>query len=166
MRSVVCMELAGDGGMTRYPAHSFSSSGTWLLSVLRIMAGFLFIAHGTQKLFNFPPSPAGPAELSSLMWLAGLIEVVGGGLLLLGLLTRPVAFVLSGEMAWAYFRAHAPQAFWPVLNGGELAALYCFLFLYFAAAGAGPISLDAMLASWRWRTHERLHPPQVHAGHA
>ena len=137
-----------------------------LQSVLRIVAGFLFIAHGTQKLFNFPPSPRGPVELESLMGFAGVLEVVGGGLLLVGLLTRPVAFVLAGEMAWAYFKAHAPQGFWPVLNGGELAALYSFLFLYFAAAGPGPISVDAMIAARQGRMHQPLHQPRAHAGHA
>jgi putative oxidoreductase len=116
-----------------------------LLSVLRIVAAFLFILHGTQKLFAYPVSqPRDPAALLSLMGLAGILEVFGGLLLLLGLFTRPVAFVLAGEMAVAYFKSHAPQAFWPILNRGELAALYCFLFLYFAAVGGGPWSLDAL----------------------
>jgi putative oxidoreductase len=118
---------------------------TRLLSVLRIVAAFLFILHGTQKLFAYPVSqPRDPAALLSLMGLAGILEVFGGLLLLLGLFTRPVAFVLAGEMAVAYFKSHAPQAFWPILNRGELAALYCFLFLYFAAVGAGPWSMDAL----------------------
>lgn len=117
-----------------------------LVSVLRIVAGFLFIAHGTQKLFGIPMAmPGGPAPLQSLAGAAGAIETIGGALLLVGLLTRPVAFLLSGEMAVAYFMMHAPQGFWPLANQGELAVLYCFLFLYFAAAGAGPWSLDALL---------------------
>ena len=117
-----------------------------LLSVLRIVAGFLFIAHGTQKLFGIPVAmPGGPAPLQSLAGAAGVIEVIGGALLLVGLLTRPIAFLLSGEMAVAYFKMHSSQSFWPIVNQGELAVLYCFLFLYFAAAGAGPWSLDALL---------------------
>src|SRR5215218_9876835 len=119
--------------------------GPRLLSVLRIVAAFLFMSHGTQKLFGFPASePRDPAALLSLMGVAGFLEVFGGLLLLLGLLTRPVAFLLAGEMAVAYFRSHAPQGFWPLLNRGELAALYCFLFLYLAAAGGGLWSLDAL----------------------
>ena len=123
-----------------------------LLSVLRIVAGFLFIVHGTQKLFGLPIGmPGGPASLQSLTGAAGVIEVVGGALLLLGLLTRPVAFILSGEMAFAYFMVHAPNGFWPIVNQGELAALYCFLFLYFSAAGAGPWSVDALIFNRRRR---------------
>ncbi len=121
-----------------------------LLSALRIVAAFLFMLHGTGKLFAFPVSePREPAELFSLMGLAGVLEVFGGLLLLLGLFTRPVAFVLAGEMAVAYFKSHAPQGFWPNLNGGELAALYCFLFLYLAAAGGGAWSLDRVLSRSR-----------------
>ena len=121
--------------------------GAQLLSVLRIVAAFLFILHGTQKLFAFPVSePRDPAAIVSLMGLAGILEVFGGSLLLLGLFTRPVAFLLAGEMAVAYFKSHAPQGFWPILNRGELAALYCFLFLYLAAVGAGPWSLDALMS--------------------
>jgi putative oxidoreductase len=121
-----------------------------VLSVLRLVTGFLFIVHGTQKLFGVPaPMPGGPADLHSLMGAAGLLETIGGTLMLLGLLTRPVAFVLAGEMAVAYFMQHAPRGFWPLLNGGEPAVLYCFLFLFFSAAGAGPFSLDALIGSWR-----------------
>ena len=121
-----------------------------LLSVLRIVVGFLFIVHGTQKLFGFPAAmPGGPAPMFSLIGIAGLMETIGGALMIVGLMTRPVAFLLAGEMAVAYFRAHAPQSFWPLLNRGELAALYSFTFLYFSAAGGGPWSLDAMIARAR-----------------
>lgn len=113
-----------------------------LLSVLRIVAAFLFIAHGTQKLFGFPVARSSPLDLWSLIGVAGVLETVGGALLLVGLFTRPVAFVMSGLMAFAYFIAHAPQGFWPIVNRGELAALYAFVFLYLAAAGGGPWSLD------------------------
>jgi putative oxidoreductase len=116
-----------------------------LRSVLRIVAGFLFMAHGTQKLFGAPVAgPRDPVELFSLVGVAGGLETFGGLLLVLGLFTRPVAFLLSGEMAVAYFLRHQPQGFWPILNRGELSALYCFLFLYFAAEGGGPWSLDAL----------------------
>ena len=117
-----------------------------LLSILRIVAALIFMAHGTQKLFGFPAPPASglPAAMS-LPWFAGVLELVGGALLALGLLTRPVAFVLSGEMAFAYFIGHAPRNLYPVLNGGDAAILYCFVFLYLAAAGPGPWSLDAIL---------------------
>jgi putative oxidoreductase len=114
-----------------------------LLSVLRIMTALLFMAHGTVKLFGFPDTGKPGPELFSLMGLAGTLEVVGGVLLVLGLFTRPVAFILSGQMAVAYFMAHAPQNFFPIKNGGESAILFCFVFLYLAAAGAGSWSLDA-----------------------
>ncbi len=121
-----------------------------LLSVLRIIAGFLFMAHGSQKLLGFPAGPdMRQPELMSLPGLAGVLELFGGALLLLGLFTRPVAFVLSGLMAVAYFMAHAPQGFWPILNRGELAVLYCFVFLYLSAAGGGEWSLDRLLRSSR-----------------
>lgn len=114
-----------------------------MLSVLRIVSALIFFAHGTQKLLGFPASDMNPAMLS-LPWIAGLLELVGGGLLILGLFTRPVAFVLSGEMAVAYWMAHAPQSPFPALNGGDAAILYCFVFLYLVFAGPGPWSLDAM----------------------
>ena len=115
------------------------------------MAGLLFMAHGTQNLFGFPagPKPRRTLPLTSLMGFAGVLEFVGGLLLLLGLFTRPVAFVLSGMMAVAYFMRHAGRGFWPATNGGELAALYCFVFLYFVFAGGGPWSLDRLLRRGR-----------------
>lgn len=122
-----------------------SSWAPYLRSVMRIVVAFTFMAHGTQKLFAFPP-PAKPGPpMNALIMTAGVLEFVGGLLLLFGLFTRPVAFVLSGMMAVAYFMVHAPQGFWPLLNGGELAVVYCFVFLYLAAAGGGPWSLDAVL---------------------
>jgi putative oxidoreductase len=117
-----------------------------LLSILRIVAAFLFIQFGTAKLFAFPAAvmpEGGTAPMWSLAWVAGALEVFGGLFILIGLFTRPVAFLLSGEMAFAYFIGHAPQGFWPVLNQGHPAILFCFVFLYFSAAGGGPWSLDA-----------------------
>jgi putative oxidoreductase len=116
-----------------------------LLSILRIMAGLLFLQHGTAKHFKFPVVPMfAKLELMTLPGIAGVIEIVGSLLLIVGLFTRTTAFVLSGLMAAAYFIAHAPRGFYPILNAGELAALYCFVFLYIAAAGPGPWSYDAM----------------------
>jgi putative oxidoreductase len=118
-----------------------------MLSVFRIVVGLLFMLHGTQKMFGFPPSErARPFELMSQMGLAGVLETFGGALIVLGLLTRPVAFILAGEMAVAYFQAHFPRGFFPTRNGGEGAVLFCFSFLYLMLAGAGPWSVDAMLA--------------------
>jgi putative oxidoreductase len=114
-----------------------------LHAVLRIVAGFLFFQHGLPKLFGGFGSK-GPAELFSQMGLAGIIEVFGGAAILLGLFVGLVAFIASGEMAVAYFQAHLPRGLWPVANGGELAAIFCFVFLYFAATGAGKWSLDAL----------------------
>jgi len=116
-----------------------------LLSVLRIMSALLVLQHGTMKLLNFPAGAMNDTAIGSLSGIAGLIELVGGLLLLVGLFTRPAAFLLSGMTAAAYFMAHAPQGFFPILNGGELAALYCFVFLFLAAAGGGPWSLDRTL---------------------
>jgi putative oxidoreductase len=113
-----------------------------LYALLRIVAGFLFFQHGLPKLFGGFGSK-GPVELTSQMGLAGVIEVFGGAAIALGLFTSPIAFIASGEMAVAYFQAHVPRGFWPIENGGELAALYCFVFLYFAAAGSGKWSLDS-----------------------
>ncbi len=112
-----------------------------VLSVLRIVAALLFLQHGLVKLFGFPVP--GPAHLPPLIDVAALIEVTGSLLLLVGLFTRPVAFIMSGEMAFAYFIAHAPRNFFPIANGGDPAILYCFIFLYLAFAGGGPWSLDA-----------------------
>ena len=120
----------------------------YLLSVLRIMVAFLFMQVGSAKLFAFPAAVmpgGGTAPLTSLPGIAGFLEVFGGALIMLGLFTRPVAFLLSGEMAFAYFLGHAPQGFWPVLNQGQPAVFYCFFFLYLSAAGAGPWSVDARL---------------------
>ena len=118
-----------------------------ILSILRIVLGLLYMQHGLFKIFGFPPgqTPAKPYVLMSLVpGLAGLLELIGGALVAIGLFTRIVAFILSGEMAFAYFMAHAPRAFYPYSNGGELAVLYCFAFLYLAFAGGGPWSLDAL----------------------
>jgi putative oxidoreductase len=115
-----------------------------VLSLVRIVSAFLFMAHGTQKMFGFPAEQRYPFELFSLSGVAGVLEVVGGLLLLMGLFTRPVAFLLSGQMAFAYFIAHAPQGFWPLNNGGELATMFSFVFLYFAFAGGGSWSLDSL----------------------
>lgn len=114
----------------------------YIYALLRIVAGFLFLLHGWQKLFGGWGRP--PMELMSQMGLAGLIELIGGTMIALGLFTSPVAFIASGEMAVAYFQQHFPQGFWPIQNGGELAALYCFVFLYFAAIGSGRWSVDSL----------------------
>jgi putative oxidoreductase len=113
-----------------------------VLSILRIVAALIFMEHGTQKLLGFPPGDRPQPELFSLIGLAGVLELFGGILLVLGLFTRPVAFILSGEMAVAYWMAHAPQSFFPIVNGGDSAILYCFVFLYLAVAGGGAWSLD------------------------
>jgi|SRR6185312_2207184 len=114
------------------------------LSVLRIMTGLLFMEHGMAKLFNFPPSTMHPS-FGALLWFAGVLECFGGALIALGLLTQPVAFLLSGEMAIGYFMSHAPRNFFPLLNAGDAAVLYCFIFLYLFFAGGGSWSLDRAL---------------------
>jgi putative oxidoreductase len=133
----------------------------YLYALLRIVAGFLFFQHGLPKLFGGFGRDA-PVELMSQMGLAGIIEVVGGALIAVGLFTSPVAFIASGEMAVAYFQAHAPRGFWPITNGGELAALYCFVFLMFAAVGGTRYSLDQLLhARRRTSTTRRTVVPEV-----
>jgi putative oxidoreductase len=136
----------------------------YLLSVLRITAGFLFVQFGTAKWFAFPGAiipGGGTVSLVSLLGFGALLESVGGLLIVLGLFTRPVAFLLSGEMAVAYFMSHAPQGFWPVLNQGTLAVLFSFVWLYVSAAGPGPWSVD------EWRSgHGRREPNARPAGHA
>jgi putative oxidoreductase len=128
-------------------ARRMKSSGLtpYVLSVLRIAAAFVYVAHGTQKMFGVPgQSWHAPVFSLTMMSAAGVIETIGGIFMLLGLFTRPVAFLLSGQMAVAYFTQHAPKAFWPILNGGDLAAVFCFLWLFVSVAGPGPISLDRL----------------------
>jgi putative oxidoreductase len=115
-----------------------------VLSLVRIVAGLIFLEHGTQKLLGFPPGGR-VVEAMSLSWWSGVVELLAGLAITLGLLTRPAAFLASGTMAFAYWIAHAPQNFFPVNNGGDAAILYCFLFLYLVFAGPGPWSLDAAL---------------------
>jgi putative oxidoreductase len=126
-----------------------------VLSILRIVAALILMQHGSQKLFHYPPSgapgPVVPLVLMSQTGLAGILEFFGGMFLLLGLFTRPVAFILSGEMAVAYFQVHAPRAFLPIVNRGELAAMLCFVFLYLAFAGGGSWSVDGVMRRSRPR---------------
>jgi len=118
-----------------------------LLSILRVVTAFVFMEHGTQKLLGLPPSPQPmPSHLPPLLLVAGILEAFGGLLILFGLLTRPVALILAGEMAVAYFMVHARHSFWPLVNRGESAVLYCFIFLFLAAAGGGAWSIDRL---WR-----------------
>jgi putative oxidoreductase len=137
---------------------SVRSAGPWYrnpvlhdiaLLLLRVVAGAMLMQHGGQKLFGFPPSAGHPFTgapmLFSTVWIAGVLELFGGLLLVVGLLTRIAAFLLCGELAVAYFTAHAPRGLFPILNMGELAALYCFVFLFFAAAGGGRYSLDRLV---------------------
>ncbi len=124
----------------------WAASGPYLQAVLRIVAAFVFMLPGAMKLFAIPvgmPPDGSTAVPFSQIWIGGVLEVVGGALLMLGLWTRPVAFLLSGEMAVAYFQFHFPQSPWPTVNNGVAAIIYCFVWLYFSAAGAGPWSLDA-----------------------
>jgi len=123
-------------------------------SLLRIVAGAMFLLAGTMKIFAFPagmPPNGGTAVFPSQIWIGGVLEVVCGALLALGLFTRPAAFLMAGQMAVAYFQFHAPGGFWPILNGGVTAVLYCFVWLFFSAAGPGPWSLDA----WRGKSGAR-----------
>lgn len=134
--------------MTDSLAGRWISWAPYFLSLLRIIGGFLFVQHGGTKILGWPAAVmpgGGTAPLMSQAGVAGVLELVGGALLLVGLFTRPVAFVLSGLMAFAYFIGHAGDGFWPVLNNGALAVIYCFLWLYISAAGGGPWSLDAMM---------------------
>ncbi len=119
------------------------------LSLLRIVAALILLLHGSSKLLGFPPSEMPMPPAMSFLWFGGLLELVGGLMLLVGILSRPVAFILSGEMAVAYWMFHAPTSTFPSVNGGDAAILYCFVFLYIAAAGPGPWSVDAMLGRKR-----------------
>lgn len=138
------------------PGDSFWSSR--MLSVLRVVAGLLFFEHGLQKMFGFPPGsgPHSPYVLVSQMGLAGVLETFGGLAIILGLFTRPIAFLLSGEMAVAYFQVHFRRSIYPIENRGDNVVLFCFVFLYLVFAGAGAWSLDAMLA--RRRRHVAAEP--------
>jgi putative oxidoreductase len=141
--------------MTTTLAARWRSWAPYLLSVLRVIAAFVFIQFGSAKLLAIPAAVmpgGGTAPLTSLPGFAGSLELVGGALLLLGLFTRPVAFLLAGEMAFAYFMGHFPQGFWPVLNQGTPAILFCFIWLYISSAGSGPWSLDALRHG---KTYER-----------
>jgi putative oxidoreductase len=113
-----------------------------VVGLLRIVTALLFMEHGAQKLLGFPPSDHGSPEILSLIWFAAVLELVGGFFVLIGLFTRPVAFILSGEMAFAYWMAHAPKSLYPALNGGDAAILFCFVFLYLAVRGPGAFSVD------------------------
>jgi putative oxidoreductase len=127
-----------------------------LRSLVRIMAGFTFSQHGWQKFFGWFGGIGGHSvPVNTMLGAAGVIETFGGALIMLGLFTRPVAFLLAGEMAVGYFRTHAPRGFWPIVNGGELAVFYSFLWLWFVAAGPGPWSLDHLLG-WERRSSARL----------
>lgn len=116
-----------------------------VLSILRVITGLMFLQHGTQKILNFPEAPGWEIAVLSLPWIAGILELFGSIFIVLGLFTRPVSFLLSGLMACAYFMAHYPQGFYPITNGGELAILFCFIFLYLVFAGSGRWSLDAYM---------------------
>jgi putative oxidoreductase len=119
----------------------------YALAALRIVTALIFVEHGTQKLFGFPaPPPSGLPPAFSLFWIGAIMESLGGLLILVGLFTRPVAFLLAGEMAVAYWMFHAPRSFFPVLNGGDAAILFCFVFLLFVFAGPGALSIDGARA--------------------
>ena len=129
---------------TSRPAAAFERCRPYVLSILRIMVGLLFLEHGLSKVFGFPPHGHMPVY-PDVEWFAGRIETVGGALVALGLFTRLATFIVSGEMAFAYFISHAPRSFFPLINGGEAAIMFCFVFLYLVFAGGGPLSLDALL---------------------
>ena len=121
------------------PGHNY------MLSVMRIVVALVYLQHGLQKLIGFPPTRTAPPDAFTLLWFAGMIETIGGTLLVLGLLTRPAAFIVAGELAYIYFFVHLPRAPWPAVNGGSLAIAYCLPFLYVFFAGPGPWSLDNLI---------------------
>lgn len=130
--------------------NKWKSYAPYFLSILRIVAAVIFMMAGTMKLFGYPigmPPNGATARFFTEIWFAGVLEVYGGALIAFGLFTRPVAFLLSGEMAVAYFQAHFPMSPWPIVNNGISAILYCFIWLYFSAAGSGKWSIDALIAS-------------------
>jgi putative oxidoreductase len=137
-----------------------------VLSIFRIVAGLIFFSAGSMKIFGYPAMPPGqpPIKPMSQMWIGGMLEVVGGLCIILGLFTRPVAFILAGEMAVAYFQFHAPQSFFPTVNMGIPAILYCWFFFYLVFAGAGEWSVDAMIARSRNRQHADAAAPAYGAG--
>ena len=137
-----------------------------MLSVLRIVTALLFLSHGMSKILGIPMSSASFPQPWTLLWVAGMLELIGGLLLLIGLLSRPVAFLLAGEMAVAYWMVHAPDNFWPVLNGGEAAILFCFIFLYIMIRGPGPWSVDCMIAQRREADGPDSYYEGVHRGEA
>ena len=122
-----------------------------ILSIARIVIGLLFLEHGMAKLFGFPHTPMAQPAMGTLLWFQGIIELVGGALFAVGFLTRPVAFILSGNMAVAYFMSHAPKSFFPVQNGGTAAILFCFLFFYLFVVGGGALSLEGVI----WSTKDK-----------
>jgi len=127
------------------PVQSMARHAPYFLSILRIVAALIFIEHGTAKMFGWPSG--NPVPMMSLYWYAACIEIIGGILVLIGLFTRPAAFIMAGEMAFAYFLGHFPKSFYPIENGGDAPILYCFVFLYIAFVGAGPWSVDAQRGS-------------------
>jgi len=132
--------------------NGLSSYAPTILSIARIIVGLIFIEHGTQKLLGFPTTDHMPPAFT-LMWFGGIIETVGGFFIALGLFTKPAAFIASGEMAFAYFMFHSPRSFFPALNQGDAAILYCFFFLYLVFRGPGPLSLDALLTAKKADRH-------------
>lgn len=126
-------------------ASTLNPHASKILSGLRIVSGLMFMQHGTQKIFGFPAEAMMPFDIASQMGIGGVLELVGGALIVLGLFTRPVAILLSGMMAVAYFQFHAPGGLYPLVNKGELAALYCWVFLYLGFAGPGVWSVDAAM---------------------
>lgn len=127
----------------------------YLYAILRIIAGFLLFWHGSQKLLGFPP-PKQPMQLNTLLTVSGVIELVGGLMIILGLFAGIAAFIASGMLAVAYFMVHAPQGFFPILNGGELAVIYCFVLLYIASRGSGLLSIDSLLNRAKPKTVDEI----------